>query len=221
VHQPTTPLLIGLIGRKRTGKDTLAATLVDELGFARVAFADPLRELALAIDPLVGPAPLPGDGVPRYRRLSEVVAAIGWEAAKDCVPEVRSTALQSLGQALRGVDEGFWVEQAMETVDHLRCPVRPYPSAIRAALLEAGFPLEEPRAALPVVVTDVRMPNEAEAIRAVGGVLVRVTRPGTASADEHVTETALDDYPEDFLIENDRDLEALRAEAHALVRTIR
>jgi len=205
--------LIGLIGRKRSGKDTFAATLVDELGYARVAFADPLRELALAIDPLVGPAPVPGDGVPRYRRLSEVVEAIGWEAAKDCVPEVRATALQALGQALRGVDEGFWVAQTMETVDDLRRPVLSRSPIVVDALARAGIVLPEPRPGLPVVVTDVRMPNEADAIRAAGGRLIRIIRPGFETADEHVTETALDGYPEDDLVLNDEGLEELAAAA--------
>jgi len=187
--------LIGLIGRKRSGKDAFAATLVEHRGYARVAFADPLRELALAIDPLVGPAPLPGDAVARHRRLSDVIDAIGWEAAKDCVPEVRSTALQNLGQAVRGVDSYFWVDQAMESVRRLRgVPVSPYSGA-------------------PVVVTDVRMPNEANAIREAGGKLIRIVRPGFESADDHVTETALDGYPEDDLVVNDEGLDELSAMA--------
>ena len=205
--------LIGLIGRKRSGKDTFAAALVEHRGYARVAFADPLRELALAIDPLVGPAPLPGDAVARYRRLSDVIDAIGWEAAKDCVPEVRSTALQNLGQALRGVDEDFWVDQALESIEGLRRPVLPRAPIVVETLVRAGIVLPEPRPGLPVVVTDVRMPNEAAAIRGAGGKLIRIVRPGFEPADDHVTETALDGYPEDDLVVNDEGLEELSAMA--------
>jgi hypothetical protein len=43
-HQP----LVGLVGYARSGKDTFAAAL----GYRRLAFADPLKELALAVNPL-------------------------------------------------------------------------------------------------------------------------------------------------------------------------
>jgi hypothetical protein len=45
------------------------------------------------------------------------------------------------------------------------------------------------------VVTDVRLPNEAEMV-ARYGVMVRITRPGLSAApDAHISETALDSYP--------------------------
>ena len=185
--------LIGMIGRRRSGKDSFAETLVDAFGYARVAFADPLREAALGLDPLVGPAALPGDPVAKYRRLSYVVDAIGWESAKDCVPEVRST-LQRLGtDAIRALDSEFWVRTAMQ----------------RVAATSS-----------PVVVTDCRFQNEAEAVRRAGGYLVRVVRPGATSADAsdlHASETALDDYPEDFYVDNSGTLADLASEARDLL----
>jgi hypothetical protein len=49
------------------------------------------------------------------------------------------------------------------------------------------------QAALPatgnVVVDDCRFPNEAEAVRAAGGLLVRIERPGTGTASAHSSET--------------------------------
>jgi len=185
--------LIGMIGRRRSGKDSFATTLVSELGYDRVAFADPLREAALALDPLVGPASLPGDLTSSYRRLSEVVETLGWERAKDCVPEVRAV-LQRLGtDAIRSLDDTFWVRTAMARVE---------------------------ASSAPVVVTDCRFPNEAEAIRLAGGYLVRVVRPGATSAsdvDLHPSETALDDYPEDFYVDNSGTLADLASDALLLI----
>jgi hypothetical protein len=193
----TTPTLIGLLGKKRSGKDSFASVLVEEFGFQRVAFADPLRDAALALDPFVGPTSLPGDLAPSYHRLSEVIDALGWEAAKDFAPEVRRI-LQALGtDAIRALDDGFWVRMAMQQVEYLRIH-RPFGS--------------EDVPARPVVVTDVRFPNEAEAIRRAGGVLIRVERPGF-DGDGHVTETALDGWPEDYVVDNDADLEALQGHA--------
>jgi hypothetical protein len=99
--------LVGLLGLKRSGKDTFAARLVEAHGFTRIAFADPLKEAALALDPIVVSA----NSWDPERRLSDVVEAEGWEAAKE-VPEVRRT-LQNLGVAIRGLDEDFWLRVAI------------------------------------------------------------------------------------------------------------
>lgn len=44
------------------------------------------------------------------------------------------------------------------------------------------------------VITDVRFPNEVQAIEKRGGFVIRVTRPELISTDTHASETALDDW---------------------------
>lgn len=172
--------LIGLMGKKRTGKDTFAAVLVEKHGYERVALADPLREAALALDPIMGTFPLNANGIVRVRewRLSDVIDELGWEKAKDYVPEVRRT-LQRLGtESIRSLDDQFWIRTAFARINALR---------------EAGT---------PVVVTDVRYPNEADAIRDAGGYLARIVRDLPADGDEHASEKSLDDYHENLRIPN-------------------
>ena len=60
------------------------------------------------------------------------------------------------------------------------------------------------------IITDVRFPNEAKAIKEKGGILIRINRPQyldnglVIRKDEHPSETALDDYDGfDYVIEND------------------
>ena len=62
------------------------------------------------------------------------------------------------------------------------------------------------------IITDVRFPNEAKAIKEKGGIMIRVNRPQFMAngrvivKDEHESETALDDYDGfDYVIENDSD----------------
>lgn len=182
----TTPL-IGLIGKKRTGKDTFAERLVQEHGYTRVALADPLREAALALDPIVGTFPLNVEGLVRTRewRLSDAVETLGWEKAKDFIPEVRRT-LQRLGtESIRAIDDRFWIDAAFRKIDALR---------------EDGK---------PVVVTDVRYPNEGDAIRAANGYLVRIVRDLPSDGDAHASEKAMDDYREHLFVGNNGSVEDL------------
>jgi len=50
------------------------------------------------------------------------------------------------------------------------------------------------------VITDVRFPNEASAILARGGSLLRIVRPGVGPANGHKSETALDDWGLDTIV---------------------
>jgi hypothetical protein len=45
---PPPPIVIGLVGRKRVGKDTVGDYLVKHYGFTRVAFADALKKVVAA-----------------------------------------------------------------------------------------------------------------------------------------------------------------------------
>jgi len=105
-----TPPIIGLAGYARSGKDTVAG-LLGRAGYERRAFADPLREAALALDPLI-------PTLSRPQRLSLIVARYGWEHAKTEFPEVRRT-LQVLGTDVgrRIFGDNVWVALAFADLD--------------------------------------------------------------------------------------------------------
>lgn len=176
------PVLIGLMGRKGAGKDTAAGVLLEQ-DFRRVAFADPLKEALLEVDPLI-PASNLREAPPL--RLSVIVRCYGWDAAKRIYPEVRRL-LQTYGVAIRDVvDSEAWVRIAEQKIADAHAD------------------------GVSVVVTDVRFPNEAHLIRRLTGSLVRVDRPTMAADDEHVSETALDAYSPDFTVRNDGTVSDLR-----------
>jgi hypothetical protein len=181
---------IGLAGYARAGKDTVAQLVVDH-GFEKCAFADPLRPMLYALNPVV-PLPLSeqgGDTV--HARLSEVVDAYGWDDAKG-IAEVRCL-LQRLGteaaRAILGPD--VWVDALLRR-----------PSSGR------------------IVISDVRFPNEATAVRSRGGVLARVVRPSQRPVNAHRSETALDDWDFDFTITNDGSVADLKPQVDALVAMV-
>ena len=73
------------------------------------------------------------------------------------------------------------------------------------------------------IITDVRFPNEAKAIKDKGGILIRINRPQyldnglVIRKNEHLSETSLDDYDEfDHVIENDGTVQDLIDKVMAL-----
>lgn len=70
------------------------------------------------------------------------------------------------------------------------------------------------------IITDCRFPNEAEAIKDRGGMIVRVNRPGIAPVNAHPSETALDNWDFDYKIANDSDLISLKQSVQILLNNL-
>lgn len=198
--------VIGVMGKKRSGKDTFASQLIDVHGFTQVRFADPLRAMLKALDPIVdaratvggdygyGGEWFPGPGEPEMITLTEVLGSDDdWETAKE-LPEVRRL-MQRIGtEAGRGVlGEHVWVDAAQETLRKIDGPA---------------------------VITDVRFPNEYNFVENVlSGWTVRISRPSLIRPAilEHASETALDGFFPRYEIINDGTIEELHAAADAVV----
>ena len=56
------------------------------------------------------------------------------------------------------------------------------------------------------VITDTRFPNEAEAIKKAGGIIIRIERPGVKPVNPHPSETSLEKWKFDHVIINDGSL---------------
>ena len=65
------------------------------------------------------------------------------------------------------------------------------------------------------LISDVRFPNEADAIKDLGGMVIRVNRNG--AIDPHPSETALDTYDFDYVLDNNGTLKDLKANVHKWV----
>ena len=172
--------VIGLCGFAGSGKDEAAKALVED-GWLRVSFADALREALRALDPVVQ---IDATGA---ARLSEVIEAIGWDAAKKRA-DVRRL-LQSLGtEAGRNIHgPNCWVDIARRKID---------------------------AAHGNVVITDVRFPNECALIREYGGTLIKIERNGVGPVNGHVSEQ-LDAQP-DLLIRNDGTVDELHEQIRSV-----
>lgn len=165
---------IGIIGRARVGKDTAGQWLVDNRGYRRIGFADPLKEAALKLDPIVEDLAGLYDFF-ESTRLSTLVNTHGWELAKE-IGDTRRI-LQELGASIRAIDEDFWLRAAMKRVQEAN---------------EAG---------VPAVITDVRYPNEAASLKRAGFHLVYIDRPDVEQL-VHESEGALTSADATYYVRN-------------------
>ena len=169
--------IVALGGKAGSGKNATAEELVRQYGFTALAFADPIRDAAKELNPLV-PIDMGHNGelIKSTMRLATLVDSVGWETAKREVPEVRDI-LQRLGTEVgrQLIDPSVWVTMAMKRANEID-----------------GH----------VVFTDCRFPNEVEAVRNQGGLFVRIHRNDIDPVNEHVSETAIDDIPADLTVLN-------------------
>lgn len=166
------PALIGLSGKRGSGKNTVATVLQKLMPgwWTETAFANKLKYFV---------AQMLGPGYDVYTQEGKAQYVEAWEMT---VGEV----LQKFGtDAVRNhLNPNAWV---------LAC----------FAGIEKGQ---------RTIITDVRFPNEADAIKARGGIVVRIEgdplrqRGDGSRNDEHPSETALDDYQGwDWVIRNYHD----------------
>lgn len=129
-------IIVGLNGRKGAGKDTAAQPLIEKYGFERVSLADPIREMARKLNPVI--SVVMDQGRPKQLRVTDFIDA-GWSEEKIKRQfVVYRDFLKTLGtDCVREYDADFWVKIALAKMNN---PHGRY------------------------VVTDVRFPNEAAGI---------------------------------------------------------
>ncbi|MGZ4518813.1 MAG: deoxynucleotide monophosphate kinase family protein [Mycobacteriaceae bacterium] len=180
--------IIGLSGWAQSGKDSTGNVLAEKYGYEKLAFAEKLRSVARASNPLVevtytalSPCPgLYGGDAVTAEYVYELAATYSTspEYAFDAYEWLKANTtyrefLQNLGTAVRDhLGELTWVNAALDQAE------------------DGG----------KYVVTDVRYQNEARAIQARGGQVWRVRRADHHAANDHISEHDLDDFTFDRVL---------------------
>ena len=159
------PRLIGIHGRARSGKDTVANFLVENHFYLRYAFADPLRGFVSRIT-----------GIP----VEDLIDGPTKEEIYEPLGKSPRYMMQTLGTE--------WGRNLINSEIWVQAMIVKYEEAQRNCVC--------------MVVPDVRFENEASIIRKLGGQLWHITRPGTLTVNEHVSEAGVEPQPDDYLIHN-------------------
>ena len=191
-------LVIGIAGKKRSGKDTLAdfamRRLSDEgINTAKHHFADALKEeCSIMLTEQFG--------YMSDRRTCERAAMFLEEMNADETKEKYRPLLQFWGTEFkRGmVKDSYWIDKMREIL------------------------IKDEAIGIDVVfIPDMRFPNEADMVKELGGYIVRIQRPGLEDGDGHASEQALNNYQGwDSEILNDTNLTVLDYKTGILLGTI-
>lgn len=191
-------MLIGITGKKYSGKDTAGSRLAREHGFTKYALADSLKKAIKEIfmlndDQLWGYLKKAVDSrwgvTPR-----KLLQTIGTEL-------FRSELIFQLPQLHKKISyESIWIHRfkLWYKKNQFYWRITDYTGV--------GKHVER-----DVVVTDVRYPEEARVIKELGGILIKIIRPNLKyKKDDHSSETEIDNIVADYTVINDnniRDLE--------------
>lgn len=217
--------LVGVSGKAGAGKDVVAERLVAAHDFVRIALADVMKRLAAEVfgftrDQLWGSSGMRNAPDPRWERAQHqyrnspsgpysMICGRCGEPASFSAP-CRLTAreaLQKLGTEYgRAMHEDVWVRYAIDAAQRVLSGGHRYTREIGVRV--------DPAVAAPrgVVISDVRFDNEALAIRASGGWVLRVNRSGAGLrgiAGAHASEAGLPDDLVDIDVANDSTIEGL------------
>lgn len=199
-----TPKLIGLTGPAGCGKDTIADYLCAAHGFARYAYADPLRmEVAHAfgvdVDLLMDRAQKerPTDLLALDRcRETGFAEAMRYHYYMADIPRSPRWIMQHWGTDYRRKIWGhdYWTREAENAI---------------ADMDRAGI--------TRIVITDVRFEDEAEFIRAKRGQLWHIHRPNLLDVNPHISERGVAIHDTDIEIINSTTIGNLHTQVAMMV----
>lgn len=210
--------IIGIMGKKNSGKDTVADFLCKHSPFVKVAMADPMKRICKQVydftdEQLWGESGKREEQDLRYPRLHSMVlkegamrcaccsASVEQAATTQCYLTVRY-ALQMLGSEWgRDCYVDTWVSLALQTALRLSMGGCYYDQKTGLRVVGTWVDGPEVKAKTDIVIPDVRFKNEVKAIQAAGGEVWRVQRPErrekgrreTDVASQHLSETEQDE----------------------------
>jgi len=198
-------MIIGIVGKKGSGKDTLANYLWSYYGHKKYAFADPLKHglvhiFGFTYDQLWGDEKEDIDerwGVsPR-----EILQIFGTEIFQYAVPKSMPN--------LKSGNREFWVKRFEIWLDNEKNVIRAFNQLSNDSNVDH---------LLKVVISDIRFNHESNKIKELGGMVIKIERNIIDNEySDHSSETELDDITYDHIITNNGTIEELHNKIYNII----
>lgn len=181
-------MIIGITGRKRSGKDTIGDYLVKNHGFIRIGFADTLKDICRIIFGF--------SDEQLYGDLKEEVDPYWNHSPREILQKVGTDLFRNHGpKVLKNLDKNIWIRSVQRKIENLQ---------------KEGHK--------NFVITDVRFDNELEFIKEVNGVSIKVVRDlENNEFSNHESEISIDKFETDHKIINNSTLENLYKNVEAIL----
>lgn len=189
--------IVGIAGRKRHGKDT-GANYLREGGFTATALADPCKQIVMDLYGLTWDQVYGSDA-------EKEAVDLRWGLSPRRIMQLMGTGVGRL------IHPETWIRKCLENI---RAGQEGHPHVVRDDVRRCFRTRNTPTTAW--VISDIRFPNEAAHVRAAGGVVIKVVRPGMPDTDTDESETSVDLVEADHIIDNDGSLEDLRKKFYQL-----
>ena len=173
-------MIIGVLGRKGSGKDTISDYIIQKFNFEKMIIAEPLKNACKELFNF--------SDEQLYGDLKETVDP-QWEVSPRKVLQWLGTDVfrNRIGELNPEIGNNFWV------------------NLLKVRYLQKLSKNKN----IKIVVSDVRFQNEIDIIHKLGGKVIKLTRPSINNADAHESEKNIDTLKGDYDILNDSSLEEL------------
>jgi len=204
-------MIIGLCGKKHSGKDTAAKHLCLVYKYIRYGLADPMK-FAIKEIFLLSDEQLWGD-------LKEVLDARYNTTARKIL-QVFGTELFQFDiykhiPELSVEPRKLWINRFKLWYRYQQngIPIH-FVNSLNNEIMYTDTPLD-------VVISDVRFPHEVDVIREMGGIIVKINRNDVDLSDVHASETEMDEIEPDYVIDNNGSIKDLKHNLDILMEEIK
>jgi hypothetical protein len=173
--------LIGVLGKKRAGKDTVSEYVEKYYTYDKMALATPLKDICKILFNFTDEQ--------LHGNLKEIQDPY-WGVSPRTVFQYVGTDIfrKDINKIIPTIQDNFWIN----------------------AIINKYTKIIEKNPNYNLIVSDLRFQNECSAIHKFSGTVIKISRPSSSNVDEHESEAQIDkivDY--DFEIVNDGSLQDL------------